>query len=276
VALEVLVNPGGYVDQLFAFGGVAATQTTSDLYNSGVSGAFQANYFYDNLASRGLINSAFGAEIKDFPFFEDASVIHTAIQGFMTAFVDSYYITPSTFSQDKELQAWIVESGPAKIIDFPRSIDRRTLIDILTHIAYLGSAAHHTLNTNDISEASGSLPFHPFSIYQPIPTAKGVTDIVPFLPNVNQSIGQIVLTAVFARPEFVKSNRSMTHMFNDTAMLARMNKEVAEAATLFQAVMQGLSNLVSSRSFDAQGLSQGMPFIWKALDPEKAPYYLTI
>lgn len=272
----MLVNPGGFVDQLFAFSGFAAAQTTSDLYNSGVSGAFQANYLYNNLQSRGLINSAFGTKIRHFPFFEDASVIHAAIQSFMAAFVDSYYVTPAMFIEDNELQAWIVESGPAKIIDFPQRINRGTLIDILTHVAFLGSVAHHTINTNDFSEASGSLPFHPFSIYRPIPTAKGVTDIVAFLPNETQSIGQIALAAFFARPEFVKSNRSMTHMFNDTTMLARMNKEVIQAATLFQTAMQEFSSLVSSRRFDAKGLSQGMPFIWKALNPEIAPYYLTI
>jgi arachidonate 15-lipoxygenase (second type)/8-lipoxygenase (S-type) len=276
VALEVLIRSGGYIDRLFAFSGNAAAQTTSDLYNTGISSAFQANYFYENLASRGLINTTHGSRIKHFPFFEDASVIYTAIQAFMTTFIDSYYTHPSMFAQDEELQAWMLESVPADIIDFPKSADRRTLVDILTHIAFLGSAVHQTLNTNDISEASGSLPFHPFALYQPIPIAKGVEDIIPFLPNITQSIGQIGLTALFARPEYVNSNRSLTQMFNDGIMLARMNKKTAEAARLFQAEMKKFSKLVSSRTFDAQGLCQGMPFIWKALDPERSPYYLTI
>jgi arachidonate 15-lipoxygenase (second type)/8-lipoxygenase (S-type) len=103
-----------------------------------------------------------------------------------------------------------------------------------------------------------------------------VEDIIPFLPNITQSIGQIGLTALFARPEYVNSNRSLTQMFNDGIMLARMNKKTAEAARLFQAEMKKFSKLVSSRTFDAQGLCQGMPFIWKALDPERSPYYLTI
>jgi arachidonate 15-lipoxygenase (second type)/8-lipoxygenase (S-type) len=96
------------------------------------------------------------------------------------------------------------------------------------------------------------------------------------LPNITQSIGQIGLTALFARPEYVNSSRSLTQMFNDEIMLARMNTKTAEAARLFQGEMKQFSKLVSSRVFDGQGLCQGMPFIWRALDPERSPYYLTI
>ncbi|RDL33922.1 Lipoxygenase [Venustampulla echinocandica] len=275
-AISVLVNKGGFIDRLFAFSGAAAIKTTSDMYTSGFAGNFQANYFYPNLRSRGLLDSTFGPEIKAFPFLEDASVIHTAIKDFMTAFVDSTYPDPSVFTQDKELQAWIVEAVAAKVMDFPTSIDRTTLIDILTHFAFLVSAEHQTLNTNDLAEASGSLPFHPFALYQPIPTAKGVTDLVPFLPNASQAVSQIVLTALFARPEWVKSDRSLTQMFNDPAMLRGMNKKTAEAAAKFQTTLMRFSDVVSSRGFDAEGLCQGMPFIWRTLDPQRAPYFLTI
>jgi arachidonate 15-lipoxygenase (second type) / 8-lipoxygenase (S-type) len=276
IALAVLVNPGGQVDQLFSYSGAAAAQMTSDLYNSGEAGSFQANYLYNNLKSRGLINSNFGPEIRSFPYFEDASVIHTSIQNFVSSFVDSYYTDSSEYYNDAELQAWIAEAVPAQTKDFPTKIDRDTLIDILNHVSFLGSAEHHTLNTNDTSEASESLPFHPFSLYQPIPTEKGVADLKPFLPNVTQSVGQISLTASFARPSFVNSSLTLKEMFNDQVMLGRMNGQTTEAATRFQNEMLALSDVVSSRTFDADGLSQGMPFIWKALDPQRALYYLTI
>jgi hypothetical protein len=274
-ALAQLLNPGGLVDQVFAYSGAAGTKLTGDLYHEG-SGNFQANYLYTDLKTRGLINSTFGPKIKHFPFLEDASAIHASIQKFVTSFVDSFYTDSSAFEQDTELQAWIAEAVPAQIMDFPTKADRNTLIDILTHVAFLGSAEHQTLNTNDISEASGSLPFHPFALYQPIPTEKGVNDIVPFLPNITQSVGQIGLTAVFARATFIDSSVSLTQMFNDSVMLARMNTQTTEAAATFQNEMLAFSGVVSSRTFDGDRLCQGMPFIWKALDPQRAPYYLTI
>ena len=65
-------------------------------------------------------------------------------------------------------------------------------------------------------------------------------------------------------------------MFNDTALLSRTNPATTSAAERFYAEMEAFSEVVGARTFDDKGLSQGMPFIWKALDPEVAPYYLTV
>lgn len=273
-ALATLIGPGGYVDTYFAYTGAAAMVTATDFYHKD-AGDFQGNYFTKNLEKRNLINS-FGPELKSFPFLEDATPIHTSIQKFITTFVDSYYPSPLDFEQDTELQAWISEAVPAEIRDFPTSIDRTTLIEILTHVAFLGSAAHQTLNTNDVSEASATLPFHPVSLYQPLPTEKGITDLIPYLPGASAAIGQISVTALFARPTFINSEKALSQMFNGTSMLPRMNEKVTQASVDFTNEMLAQSEVVSSRVFDAEGLSQGMPFIWKALDPQRAPYYLTI
>lgn len=275
-AVTDLINKGGLIDKSFAFTGAAAGISTTKLYQSGAAGNFQSNYFYRNLESRGLYNNTFGPKIKCFPFLEDASVIHTSIQSVMTTFVDSYYTSPSSFQQDKELQAWIAEAKPAKIMDFPSSVDRQTLIDILTQFAYLGSAAHQTLNTNDLAEIKGTLPFHPASLYQTPPEKKGVPDLMPYLPPANASIQQLVLLGLFARPALVNSNVSLSQMFNDAPMLGKMNTKVADASATFEKEMLAQSKAIAARSFDKDGLSQGMPFIWRSLDPQRAPYYLTI
>jgi arachidonate 15-lipoxygenase (second type)/8-lipoxygenase (S-type) len=275
-ALASLINKGGFVDSYFAYTGAAAGVTATYLYNNKGAGSFSANYFIPNLEHRGLINSSFGPKLKSFPFYEDALPIHTSIRKFVSTFVDSYYKTRADFKQDIELQAWILEAIPAKIIDFPSSANRITLIDIITHIAFLGSAAHHTLNTNDVAEAMAVLPFHPVALYQPPPTSKGVTDLIPYLPGVAASVGQISVTALFSRPTFVRSDKSLSQMFNGQAFLQGTNPTVVEASACFTNEMLAQSEVVSSRKFDAKGLSHGMPFIWKALDPERAPYYFTI
>lgn len=277
IAIEVLIGPNGDVNKLFAFTGDAAGETVTEMYQSGTAGAFQSNYFHENLAKRGLIHSPIGPKLTHFPFYEDASIIWTAISTFMTTFIDSYYSHPDLYAHDHELQAFITESHPAQILDFPSTATRETLIALLTHIAFLSSAAHHTLNTNEISQASGVLPFTPLSLYQPVPTKKGIQDIVPFLPNATQSIGQIALMALFARPEYAGSNRTLSHMFDDKDLLARLNPRTEGAAAAFKRELSGWGDeVVKARRFDERGLSQGMPFLWKALDPNVAPYYLTI
>ena len=65
-------------------------------------------------------------------------------------------------------------------------------------------------------------------------------------------------------------------MFDDPGMLALMNADTQAAAEVFLESMQGFSAQVQARAFDAQGLAQGMPFLWRALDPNVAPYSLTI
>jgi hypothetical protein len=275
-ATEVL-NTGGPVDTLFSFTASAAAQYQTELYISGGAGAFQSNYFYTNLRSRGLYKSEFGPEIKHFPFLEDATVIHSELKEFMTIFIKSYYHSESDLAMDVELQAWVTEAGPAEIIDFPPSplTDRSTLIDMLTHLAFLTTVVHPTLNTNDLFSSS-MLPFHPFALYSPVPTSKGVTDLLPFLPPPEQSIGQVAAAASFNRQRFAGTNLTLSHLFDDPNMLYHMNNVTQHAAQLFQNAMRKFSEKVSNRTFDIDGLSQGMPFVWNVLDPEVSPYFLAI
>jgi len=244
------------------------------LYN-GAAGNFQSNYFLTNLESRNLVGCSFGPALKSFPFYDDAFTIYTAIQNFMTAFVNSYYTSELSIIEDIELLSWIVEANlVAKVKDFPVFFDTTTLIDVLTHVAYLSSVVHHTLNSKELGDVTGSLPFHPMSFALPVPTAKGVTDVVPYLPGIALSLGQIVFSAIFTRPQFYNSSFSLTHMFSNATFLAGTNSQTNAAAATFLAAMDTMSDEVAARTFDSQGLSQGMPFVWKTLDPRKEPFHL--
>ncbi|KAF7524016.1 hypothetical protein G7054_g11560 [Neopestalotiopsis clavispora] len=278
LAASILFAPGGAADEQFPFTGTEAQDYSTKRYSQDGSGRFQANYFESDLESRGLLNSNFGPALKHFPFYEDASTIHDAIHAFMTSFVDSYYKTDSDVSGDKELQAWVAEAqGPAAAIDFPAIQSKNALIDALTHMSHLVSAAHHTINTNELLSASSTLPFHTPALYQAPPTAKGtVTNVADFLPKLDKVQSQLGLGALFAREGFAGTDRTLLHMFDDANMLDRMNYDVGVAATTFYNSMQAFSAQVSSRTFGADGLSQGMPFVWQALDPNVAPYSLTV
>ena len=61
LAETLLFLPGAAVDQVFACTGTSAQEFTTNLYQTGGSACFQANYFTTNLESRGLVNSDIGA-----------------------------------------------------------------------------------------------------------------------------------------------------------------------------------------------------------------------
>lgn len=135
IARDVLFATGEAVDEIFGYTGTAAQQFTSDLYNGG-QGAFQSNYFLTDLENRGLLNSIIGPELTHFPFYEDGLAIYSAIQAFMTSFVDSYYSSDADVLNDSEIQAWGPEANDdAGVYDFPKSISsKQILIEILTHM----------------------------------------------------------------------------------------------------------------------------------------------
>jgi hypothetical protein len=233
--------------------------------------------------------------LKNFPFYEDASVIYNAIRMFMTSFVQSYYSSDAAVLADQEIQAWVTEcNGPAQCIDFPSKIASiTTLIDVLTQMvsleypiarkssltmiqAHLASTAHHTVNTNELLQVSSALPSCPPALYSPIPTAKSnTTNPADFLPKLLKVVEQFTVGALFARPLLVDTNRTIIHMFDDQTMLGLMNLKTQAANGVFMNTMKGFSSQVSVRSFDSSGLSQGMPFVWKALDPNVALYSVT-
>ncbi|KAF3904859.1 Lipoxygenase-4 [Dactylellina cionopaga] len=281
LAVVVLLRPGGSIDQFFGHTGKAAGAFSLELYNNGFAGAVQGNYFLTNLKRRGLIvDPSVGPALKDFPFYEDALPIYNAIHDFVTSFVNSYYANDAAVVGDPELQAWLVEAnGPAGSIDFPTAATMKTraqLVDLLTHLAHLVSSAHHTVNTNNLLTGGGVLPFNPSALYKKIPTTKGASNLAQYLPPVLQSLQMIQNQAFFSRPLLAGTDRSIVHMFDDAVMLSRMNSATRNANDAFKTAMLARSQVVKSRTFDAQGLSQGMPFVWKSLDPDVAPFSLTI
>lgn len=296
LAATVLFVDGGAVDEVFGYKGTAAKQYTTARYNSS-AGAFQANYFLTDLKSRGLIDDEAGPKLKHFPFYEDASVIYGAIRDFMTTFVASYYPSDAAVAADAEVQGWASEAnGAAEAIDFPTSIPSRdALVGVLAHMAHLASTAHHVVNTNELLSASSTLPFHPPALYSPVPTAKhtrsgsgtgtgtgtGVnassssSSLAGYMPPFAKVATQLGFAGLFARPLLEGTDRSLVHMFDGEEMLGLLRPEVRGAAERFRAAMEAFGGEVAGRAFDERGLSQGMPFLWQALDPRAVPYSIT-
>lgn len=278
VGSQVLFSPGGYFDQGSAVDHNAVLSFVGQFYPS-LAGRFQQNYFNTSLKTRGLVDSPDGPALKHFPFAEDAGPIVNSIRKFVTTYVNSYYTNLTLLTGDQEVQAWINEANTAaQVLDFPSAPlhNTSTLIDILTQVAYLTGVNHHVLNSNAPSELSGTLPFHPSAFYQPIPTAKGVKNLVSFLPNLNQSMNQVTLTLRFNRPTLPQEHGVLVDMFSASSFLAGQPQGVQKAKDVFRVEMEILGAKVESKGFNEKGLSQGMPFVWKVLDPRRIPFFLCV
>ncbi|KAI0448639.1 lipoxygenase [Xylaria acuta] len=263
--------------QYYAWTSISGRTWANQVYSSGETANFQSNYYRTFLENQGLINSPYGPALKSFPFYEDASVVTEAIRDFMTTFVNSYYPNDRAVAQDSELQAWRRETDTAKVYDFPKSIaTKKTLIDILTHQTYLGAVVHGVMSTNGAIGDTTSLPFAPAGFRQPIPTKKGVKDIMSFMPTAEGAVWQVSTYAAANRAAWRDTNETISYMFADESMLSKMNPSVRSAAGKFQDSMNAFSTEVRARTFDKDGLNRGMPFLWNVLDPNWAPYWSVV
>ncbi|KAK6585994.1 hypothetical protein PZA11_001051 [Diplocarpon coronariae] len=283
VGAQVLFNEGGYFDQAFYINHVGAAEFVAEWYPS--VGRFQANYLETDLIARGLIRSASGPPLKHFPFLDDATAIRDGIETFIQSFVDIYYPSEGLITSDFELQAWLVEaSTAAQVLDFPcapvdevpNSCSKKEIVDLLTHLAYLTGVQHHALNTGDPVTSQGALPFTPASLYAPLPTSKNVSSLISFLPPASDALFQIYLLAIFNRPQYEAQNKTLMWQFSDAEFLRSFKDEVGVAADLFKGTMEHISKAIRGRAFDEKGLSQGMPFLWRSLDPGTVPFFLAI
>ncbi|KAI0147687.1 lipoxygenase [Xylariaceae sp. FL1272] len=244
---------------------------------SGEAGNFTSNYIKTNLENRGLINSDFGPALKKFPFWEDCFSVVDNIRDFMRSFIYSYYDTDMAIVQDNELQDWAAEAQVAKVPDFPTKItSREQVVEMLTHHAYLGTVVHSVLSTDGSVGDTVALPFAPSAFWKPLPTEKGATNIIQYMPQVDAAIYQVAILAAVNRPFWKDSNQTMSHMFDDAAMLRRMNRETNIAAANYRKAQNNFSEIVRARKFDSDGLMNGLPFAWKVLDPNWAPYWSTV
>ncbi len=280
VGSETLFNPGGFFDHTAAVVPNAVLDFVDQYYPT-VAGRFRSNYFRESLVSRGLLDCSYGPPLKDLPFFEDADPIVASLGRFVSTFVNAYYTNPSYLNGDNELQAWIAEANTqAQVLDFPPAPlkNAQTLTDILTQMAYLTGVNHHLLNSNAPSYITGLLPFHPSAFYKPLPTAKGVQDVTPYLADLEQAMYQVTLQLRFQRPQLAAEHGELVDMFSQGAFTngSSLPWEVVIAARRFRRDMEAIGERIAGKAFDENGLSQGMPFVWKLLDPREIPYYLSV
>ncbi|CEJ91518.1 hypothetical protein VHEMI07221 [[Torrubiella] hemipterigena] len=276
VGEELCFNEGGHWDQLMAYNQFGCRDFVSERWFS--DGRFQAGYLENDLKARGLIDDKGKSLFKSFPFYDDAKEIRDNYKAFFTTVVNSYYKTEKDLSDDKEVRNWFIEANmKAKSQDFPQeeNLSKKTLIDVLAHFAFATSVSHHSTN-GGAPISSGTLPFHIPAIYTPIPKEKGVKDLMPYLPDVKTALHYLGFMSSFNRPFYGDDGRTLEDAFASAKAIDRLNPETKNAAKTFLTSMHKLSDKIRARKFDNKGLSQGMPFIYRTLDPAYIPFFCAV
>lgn len=281
VGEELCFNPGGHWDQLMYVNNVGCRKYVTEQWP--VTGRYQTGYLHNDLRARGLINDKNKSVFKSFPYYQDADEIHAAYAVFFKTFVDSYYKSDADLAKDYEVQNWFVEATKhAKVQDFPqlgqkgKPVDKKTLIEVLTHFGFSVSVGHHALNGGDPTGSKATLPFHLPALYAPVPEAKGVKDLLPFMPPAPNAVHYIGFIASFNRPFYETSQRTVGYAFSEAHLLGRLNMATRKASELFQFTMRKLSDKIRHRTFDKDGLSLGMPFVYRTLDPDYIPFFCSV
>jgi len=276
---EFLFNDGGFFDSSFAPTNFGGRTLSSDLYPVS-AGLFQSSDFDNDLVARGLVKCTYGPPLKTMPFYDTVRPMTLAIRRFAEAYVHTYYPSDTYLIRDHELQDWVLEAiDGAQVLDFPPFplASRDTLVFILSHIAFLTGIGHHVLNGATPGESSGILPLHPSAFNKPLPTCKGSIDsLMPYLHNETEALKQASLLVRFNRPLVEEQKGNLVNMWSGADFLARTCPAVMSAAEAFQKSMLEVSDGIRAQAFDHEGLAQGMPFIWRSLDPRRIPYYLSV
>ncbi|KAH8156205.1 hypothetical protein CIB48_g12040 [Xylaria polymorpha] len=256
----------------------AARTWANQVYSSGETSNFSSNYFYTSLRNRGLIDYKYGPALKSFPYYEDGSVLINAFQQIMTTIIDSYYKNDKAVANDREVQAWLKETGPAKVHDFPKQIQtKKDLVDILTHFAFLNSVVHAIMSGNGNQLDVMALPFTTAGWQSPVPAKKGViTDIMEWMPTPEAAAWQVATYAAGNRDSWKNTNQTLAYMFDEPVLLSRLNKQSKAAADKFKSDMFALSAKWRTRGFDENGLDRGMPYVWNVLDPLWAIFWSVV
>ncbi len=167
-----LMGPGGGVDTVLA----CPIAESRKVVESGVrSWSFTGSMLEADLASRGVADQ--GA-LPDYPYRDDAILIHAAIRDWVESFVRVYYKDGAAVREDVELQSMFTElssSAGGRLADVPTLSGVGDVVKAITHIIFTASAQHAVVNFAQLQEMSYA-PAYPLAGYAAAPTAAPATE----------------------------------------------------------------------------------------------------
>jgi arachidonate 15-lipoxygenase len=180
--------------------------------------------------------------LPNYPYRDDALLIHKAIRRFVRDYVDLYYQSDEDVTGDYELQNWVMEvssihgariRGVGDVAD-GRIETRAYLINLVAEVIYIASC-HHALTNFPLADYEIYEPGLPGSLYAPPPTdtkPRKRKDWLGYLAFINIAILQQALGFVVGSTYFTRLGYYQACHFNDPRVagpLYRFQADLAEA-----------------------------------------------
>ncbi len=163
------------------------------------------------LKNNGILKGDFSdkKEWDQFPIAGQLLFIYTAVEEYVTVFVNNTYATDSDVVQDKELQSWIASSSDpdeGNIVGIPAPDSRGNLITTLTSLLFRLTAHGASRLNSTANPVLSFVPNSPPCLQRtdiPSPTDDlSMTELLTYLPQTG-SIGEMItflFTFVFSAP----------------------------------------------------------------------------
>eukprot|EP00794_Sanderia_malayensis_P003702 gene3702-4222_t len=260
LALAKLVSPGGWID---------ITMTT------GVKGLFailkatwkewqmnEEGWLPNDLKNRGVDDTD---ALPDYPYRDDAVLIHQAINNYVKDIVNYYYPRDDMLVTDYELQSWAqtlvdCEKGCCvKGVPGDGKFEKKDdLIKVLTSIIFLSSVGHASANFNQYDEYAFP-PNYPAILRGDIPkTKEPLTEagIINHLPSKDTTLSIMVVTKIL-------SDRG-TNGLGDFEIQYMYEPQAVEAVEKFRKELKNISAIIGERN-----KVRAVPYPY--LDPKEVP-----
>ncbi|XP_068680871.1 allene oxide synthase-lipoxygenase protein-like [Montipora foliosa] len=190
VGTPALIDPGNYMDQLFAFGSKGTVRLLRDAHRIAT---WKVTDFRGEIKRRGLDDKEL---LPYFPYRDDGEQILEVIENMVKEYVDLYYYDNEDVKNDNELENYRKElsafwSFPwkgrkGKIKGLPASIDtKQELCDFVTRIISQLTIQHAAVNY-PLSDYAQYIPNLPTKLYNDTRVKEGEFDVLR-LPNRNTS-----------------------------------------------------------------------------------------
>ena len=245
---RLFVNPGGYIDRLFAPTREGSLEIAARSHRAWDVGAWS---FPRDLAERGLDDPAV---LPHYPFRDDGALIWDALADYVRAHLRLAYPSDVDLAADPELRAWLEElRDPARgnLRGLPTEPERAPLAALLTEIIFLSGPYHASLNYRQ-PEYAAYVPNLPMALYAPVPTDRGVVDeayLLGALPPQRAALGQIEIIKLLT--DFMPDH--LGHFPEGDPLVV-----VPELRALVDALQRRL--IVAEATIDAKNRARPLPY----------------
>lgn len=245
-AHSAIIAPGGTVDRLMS-GSIEASRKAA------VEGLraipFDQGDLEQDLKRRGLADA-----VIEFPYRDDARLLHAALERWVTAYVGLYYRNDADVRADEELQAWaaeLVSPRGGRVTGFG-DIDgqittRAYLVRALTQLIFTASVQHAAVNSPQYPIMSNASNY-PLGLYGAPPEANATeAQFLALLPPREQALVQLNLGYLLGNIHYTELGQYDDDCFEDdrvAPLLAAFQGELAQAGDTIQA-----RNAVRSRPY---------------------------